>query len=161
MVLLKSRPVHSLVLSSHLFLCPPLLPPPGTVPCEMVLRDLIHFWYTLKNLFSWSFSWALRGGCCWKIGWNYDSRVSAVNCEPCRWNQPWKLVYFVRWWRDNFPGPTLANLAVLGVIFLEWDFHPKVIGYPTKNWKENESWIAKLHFDMWLDHLKELWVFFF
>ena len=31
------RPVHSLMLSSHLFLCPPCLLPPFTVPCKMVL----------------------------------------------------------------------------------------------------------------------------
>ena len=33
----NSRPVHSLMLSSHLFLCPPCLLPPYTVPCKMVL----------------------------------------------------------------------------------------------------------------------------
>ena len=32
----NSRPVHSLMLSSHLFLCPPRLLPPFTVPCKMV-----------------------------------------------------------------------------------------------------------------------------
>ena len=33
----NSRPVHSLMLSSHLFLCPPCLLPPFTVPCKMAL----------------------------------------------------------------------------------------------------------------------------
>ena len=33
----NSRPVHTLMLSSHLFLCPPCLLPPFTVPCKMVL----------------------------------------------------------------------------------------------------------------------------
>ena len=33
----NSRPVHSLMLSSHLFLCLPCLLPPFTVPCMMVL----------------------------------------------------------------------------------------------------------------------------
>ena len=33
----NSRPVHSLMLSSHLFLCLPCLLPPFTVPCKMVL----------------------------------------------------------------------------------------------------------------------------
>ena len=33
----NSRPVHSLMLSSHLFLCPPCLHRPFTVPCKMVL----------------------------------------------------------------------------------------------------------------------------
>ena len=33
----NSRPVHSMMLSSHLFLCPPCLLPPFNVPCKMVL----------------------------------------------------------------------------------------------------------------------------
>ena len=33
----NSRPVHFLMLSSHLFLCPPCLLPPFTVPCKRVL----------------------------------------------------------------------------------------------------------------------------
>ena len=33
----NSRPVHSLILSSHFFLCLPCLLPPFTVPCKMVL----------------------------------------------------------------------------------------------------------------------------
>ena len=35
--LANSRPGHSLMLSSHLFLCLPCLPPLITVPCKMVL----------------------------------------------------------------------------------------------------------------------------
>ena len=35
--LANSRPVHSLMLSSQLFLCLPCLLPPFTVPCKMVL----------------------------------------------------------------------------------------------------------------------------
>ena len=33
----NSRPVHSLMLSSHIFLCLPCLLPPFTVPCKMLL----------------------------------------------------------------------------------------------------------------------------
>ena len=33
----NSRPVHFLMMSSHLFLCPPCRLPPFTVPCKMVL----------------------------------------------------------------------------------------------------------------------------
>ena len=33
----NSRPIHSLMSSSHLFLCPPCLLPPFTLPCKMVL----------------------------------------------------------------------------------------------------------------------------
>ena len=33
-----SRPVHSQIMSSHLFLCLPCLLPPFTVPCKMVLN---------------------------------------------------------------------------------------------------------------------------
>ena len=35
--LANSRPVHSLMLSSHLFLCLPCLLPHFTVPCKMIL----------------------------------------------------------------------------------------------------------------------------
>ena len=35
--LANSRPVHSLMLSSHFFFCLPPLPLPFTVPCKMVL----------------------------------------------------------------------------------------------------------------------------
>ena len=38
--LANSRPVHSLTLSSHLFLLLPCLLPPFTVPCKMVLAIL-------------------------------------------------------------------------------------------------------------------------
>ena len=40
--LANSRPVHSLTLSSHLFLCLPCLLPPFTVPCKMVLARPYH-----------------------------------------------------------------------------------------------------------------------
>ena len=40
----NSRPVHSLMLSSHLFLCPPCLLSPFTVPCKMVLARFIQFY---------------------------------------------------------------------------------------------------------------------
>ena len=36
----NSRPVYSLMLSSHLFLCLPCFLPPLTVPCKMVLARL-------------------------------------------------------------------------------------------------------------------------
>ena len=35
--LANSRPIHSLMFSSHLFLCLPCLLPPFTVPCKVVL----------------------------------------------------------------------------------------------------------------------------
>ena len=35
--MVNSRPVHSLMLSSHLFLCLPCLLPPFTLPCKIVL----------------------------------------------------------------------------------------------------------------------------
>ena len=37
--LANSRPVHSLMLSSHLFLCLSCLLPPFTVPCKMILAS--------------------------------------------------------------------------------------------------------------------------
>ena len=54
---LNSRPVHSLMLSSHLFLCPPCLLPPFTVPCKMVLArpDERETWpYHCSLCLSWA-----------------------------------------------------------------------------------------------------------
>ena len=50
----NSRPVHSLMLSSHLFLCPPCLLPPFTVPCKMGLarsdeREIRPYHCSLQN----------------------------------------------------------------------------------------------------------------
>ena len=56
-----SRPVHSLMLSSHLFLCLPRLHPPFTVPCKMVLarpneREIwpYHCSLCLSTMVKWS-----------------------------------------------------------------------------------------------------------
>ena len=38
-VSLRCNPVHSFILSSHLFFCLPLFLPPGTVPCSMVFAS--------------------------------------------------------------------------------------------------------------------------
>ena len=40
--MVNSRPVHSLMLSSHLFFCLPCLLPAFTVPYKMVLADLMN-----------------------------------------------------------------------------------------------------------------------
>ena len=51
----NSRPVHSLMLSSHLFLCPSCLLPPFTVPCKMVLaRPDIALVVPVQRQGSWS-----------------------------------------------------------------------------------------------------------
>ena len=60
----NSRPVHSLMLSSHLFLCLPCLLSPFTVPCKMVLARPdeqettipLHFasLYDRPEVFVWS-----------------------------------------------------------------------------------------------------------
>ena len=65
----NSRPVHSLMLSSHLFVCLPCLLPPFTVPCKMVWArpDEQETWpyhcslhlFTIIRRSSWS--WSLTG----------------------------------------------------------------------------------------------------
>ena len=56
----NSRPVHSLMLSSKLFLCLPCLLPPFTVPCKMVLarpdeqETLFVSLYNGQEVFVWS-----------------------------------------------------------------------------------------------------------
>ena len=51
----KSMPVHSLMMSSHLFLCLPRLLPPCIVPCKMFLAKpdecLAVYWDQNKTLF--------------------------------------------------------------------------------------------------------------
>ena len=51
--LVNSRPVHSLMLSSHLFRCLPCLLPPFTVPCKTVLagpdeRETFPYHWSLR-----------------------------------------------------------------------------------------------------------------
>ena len=71
--LLNSRPVHSLLLSSHLFLCPPCLLPPFIVPCKMVLarpdeRETSPYHCSLRLL-----TIVRRSSCgpiaCWILAW--------------------------------------------------------------------------------------------
>ena len=62
--LANSRPVHSLMLSPHLFLCPPCLLPPFTVPCKMVLagpdeRETCSHYISLRL-----FTMVKRSSCC-------------------------------------------------------------------------------------------------
>ena len=54
--LVNCRPVHSMMLSSHVFLCLPCLLPPFTVPCKMVLTILLQFVspYDGQEAFVWS-----------------------------------------------------------------------------------------------------------
>ena len=71
--LANSRPVHSLMLSSHLFLCPPCLLPPFTVPCKMVLArpDEWETWPYHCSLHL--FTIVRRSTCgpiaCWILAW--------------------------------------------------------------------------------------------
>ena len=65
----NSRPVHSLMLSSHLFLCPPCLLPPFTVPCKMVWPDLMNGRHNHTTAVCVSLRWSERLSCgpiaCW------------------------------------------------------------------------------------------------
>ena len=56
-VSLSSNPIHSLILSSHLFFCLPLFLPPITVPCSMVFASPDGL-VTCPYHFSF---WCLRG----------------------------------------------------------------------------------------------------
>ena len=69
--LANSRPVHSLMLSSHLFFCLPCLPPPFTEPCKMFLarpdeRETFPYHSSLR-LFTMvrRSSWGLTA--CWSV----------------------------------------------------------------------------------------------
>ena len=71
--LANSRPVHSLILSSHHFLCLPCLLLPFTVPCKIVLArpDEQETW--LYHCSSHLFMMVRRSSCglvgCWILAW--------------------------------------------------------------------------------------------
>ena len=82
--LANSRPVHSLMLSSHLFLCLPCLLPPFTVPCKMVLarpdeREPWPYHCSLRL-----FTIVRRSSCgpiaCWILA-RTSSLVSGFKCD--------------------------------------------------------------------------------
>ena len=79
-----SRPVHSLVLSSHLFLCLPCLLPPFTVPCKMVLARPDE-WETWPYHYSLRLSTMVRRSsfgliACWILA-QTSSFVTVSLCE--------------------------------------------------------------------------------
>ena len=81
----NSRPVF-LMLSSHLFLCPPFLLPPFTVPCKMVLArpDEQETWPYYCSLCL--FTIVRRSSCgpiaCWILAWT-SSLVTLSLYEMC------------------------------------------------------------------------------
>ena len=65
-IIFHSRPVHSLMMSSHHLLCQPLHLPAWTVPCRMVLASLddrvmclyhfsLHFFHWSQEFFIWPY----------------------------------------------------------------------------------------------------------
>ena len=87
----NSRPVHSLMLSSHLFLCLPCLLPPFTVPCKMVLarpdeRETLPYHCSL-HLFMIVRRYLCGPIACWILAWT-SSLVTWSLYEMCsifRW----------------------------------------------------------------------------
>ena len=82
----NSRPVHSLMLSSHLFLYLPCLLPPFTVLCKMVLarpdeREACPYYFSLCP-----FTMVRRSSCgpiaCWILA-HTSSLVTLSLCEIC------------------------------------------------------------------------------
>ena len=84
--LANSRPVHSLMLSSHLFLCRPCLLPPFTVPCKMVLIrpdewETCPYHYSLR-LFTMNRRSSSGPIACWLLAWT-SSLVTWSLYEMC------------------------------------------------------------------------------
>ena len=70
----NSRPVHSLMLSSHLFLCPPCLLPPFTVPCKMALarpdeQETFNCSLRLPTMVRWSLCGLIAY---WILAWTFS-----------------------------------------------------------------------------------------
>ena len=75
--LANSRPVHSLMLSSHLFLCLPCLLPPFTVLCKMVLArpDKRETVYTTSVCVSDKRETVYTTSVCVSLRWSGGNRV--------------------------------------------------------------------------------------
>ena len=82
--LANSRPVHSLMLSSRLFLCLPCLLPPLTLPCKMVLARTDE-WVTwpyhcsFKNSYIWN---VFIGVCVNTCSFKYTSGKCPITIGP-------------------------------------------------------------------------------
>ena len=81
------KPVHSLMLSSHLFLCLPCLLPPFTVPCKMVLvrpdeRETQPYHCRLRPFT------IVRRSSCGHVAVECNTIKISIkadqNCKPCR-----------------------------------------------------------------------------
>ena len=75
--LANSRPVYSLMLSSHLFLCLPCFLPPLTVPCKMVLArlDESETWpyHCSLRLFMMVRKSSYDPVACWILAWTFSN----------------------------------------------------------------------------------------
>ena len=94
--LLNSWPVLSLMLSSHLFLCPPCLLPPFTVPCKTVLarpdeRETRPYHCSLRL-----FTMVRRSSCgpvaCLDLGPDFFCMRCVISC--CSTSFPWLVFFF-------------------------------------------------------------------
>ena len=86
--LANSRPVHSLMLSSHLFLCLPcLLPPLLTVPCKMVLarpdeRETCSYYFSFR-LFTMLRRFSCGPIACWILAQTSSFSMVCILLRSC------------------------------------------------------------------------------
>ena len=100
--LANSRPVHSLMLSSHLFLCLPCRLPPFTVPCKMVLarpdeqethpyRCSLHLFMMVRSSCGPIACWILARTC-WLVTWSlyclFKPLKTLCSFKPVDWCLP-------------------------------------------------------------------------
>ena len=81
--LANSRPVHSLMLSSHLFLCLPCLLPPFTVPSKMVLARP-------DERETWPYHCSLR------LTWQQCQRLTCQIWTGCK-NEAMRVILVTTW----------------------------------------------------------------
>ena len=113
----NSRPVHSLMLSSHLFLCPPCLLPSFTVPCKMVLarpdeRETWPYHCSLRL-----FTMVRRSSCgpivCWILARTHHAMTTISKPQLCTHFVYFQNPSFVHTLKSIFKAPALYTVYIL------------------------------------------------
>ena len=84
-VMFHGRPVHSLMLSSHRFLCLPLRLPPWTVPCRIVLASPDDFTCKYLCVFRWI---RILCNCNVHLSWKAEEKIMFLSTVI--FSGPWK-----------------------------------------------------------------------
>ena len=149
----NSRPVHSLMLFSHLFLCLPCLLPPLTVPCWMVLarpEDRKTWPYHCSLCL---FTMVRRSSCgliaCWILARTSLLLTCCMRCVVSCSNTsfPWLVFFFGPWLWESMIHRHTARWMLQGsasVVSWSWEkysCHSKLVSALSMlSWRVSQAW---------------------